>query len=106
MCAGPESYPTLFALAGDNARDFLTRIGRVHAQATLSISGVRPPELMAEDLPDGALAIHYVSERRLCPVVHGLILGVGIYFGQQLSVTQTRCMRNGYPECLFAVRFS
>jgi hypothetical protein len=102
---GKKSYPTLFALAGNNARDFLARMDRVHAQATLSIPGFRPPKLTPEDLPDGGLAIHYTSERKLCPVLHGLILGVGIYFGETLSVTQTRCTRNGDPECVFEVRF-
>jgi len=99
-----ETYPTLFALVGDNPRDFLRNIDRIHAQVTLSIAGARPPKLTAEDLPDGALAVHYVSERKLCPVVHGLILGVGIHFGRELCVVETCCTRRGALECIFEVR--
>jgi len=102
---GAKSYPALYALAGNSARDFLSRMGRVHAQATLSIPGARPPKLTAEALPGGKLAIHYISERKLCPVVRGLILGVGIYFGQQLCVTETCCTRRGDPDCVFEVSF-
>ncbi len=102
---GRESHPALYALAGRNARDFLAHAERIHTQVTKSISGAHPPKLSAEDLPDGGLAIHYVSARGLCPVVHGLILGVGVHFGQPLDVTETCCTRRGDPECVFEVRF-
>ncbi|HUT92747.1 MAG TPA: heme NO-binding domain-containing protein [Thermoguttaceae bacterium] len=102
---GKESYPSLYALAGANPRDFLRNMDRIHRHATVSISGARPPSLRAEDLPDGGLALHYDSERKLCPVLHGLILGVGLYFEQTLAVEEVRCMRNGDPECVFEVRF-
>lgn len=102
---GKASYPALYALAGDNARDFLKGMHRVHRQVTLLIPNAGPPKLLTEDLPDGGVAIHYVSNRKLCPVLHGLILGVGIYFGQQLDVQETRCTRHGDPECVFEVRF-
>jgi len=102
---GKKSYPSLFTLAGSNARDFLSHVDRIHTQVTQSIAGAHPPKLAAEDLPNGGLAIHYASERKLCPVLHGLILGVGIHFGQQLDVTETCCTRRGDPECVFEVRF-
>jgi len=101
---GKHAYPSLYALAGRNPREFLRNMNRVHRQATVSISGARPPSLRAEDLPDGGLAIHYVSERKLCPVLHGLILGVGLYFDETLAVEEVRCMRNGDAECVFEVR--
>lgn len=102
---GPSTYPTLFALAGVSPRGFLSRMGRVHLQATQSIPGARPPTLVTEDSPDGGLAIHYTSERKLCPAVRGLILGVGVRFQTELKVSETRCGRPGAGPCTFEVRF-
>lgn len=102
---GKDAYPTMYTLAGANPRDFLRNVDRIHQQVTVSVSGSRPPSIRAEDLPDGGLAMHYVSERKLCPVVHGLILGVGLHFERTLAVEEVRCVRNGEPECVFEVRF-
>ena len=103
---GKATYPTLYALAGDNARVFLTRIDRIHSQVTASVTGAHPPRLKAENLPEGDMRLHYGSQRRLCPVVHGLILGVGEYFSQDLSVNELNCMRRGDAECVFEVSFA
>ena len=103
---GKECYPALFAMAGSNVKQFLQNVDRVHRQVTASIVGARPPVLATEVLPDGRLAIHYRSERKLCPVVHGLILGVGVHFDQELSVVEKHCSRNGDEECVFEVTFS
>ncbi len=100
-----ETYPTLFALAGNNPRAFLRNANHVHAWVTLSIADAHPPKLTAEDLPDGALAVHYTSERNLCPAVHGLIRGIGTHSGQALRVEETSCTRRGDLECIFVVRF-
>jgi len=102
---GKRAYPMMYALAGANPRDFLRNMDRVHRQVTVSVPGAKPPSLRAEDLPDGGLAIHYASKRALCPVLHGLILGVGLYFEQELAVEEVSCMRNGAPECTFETRF-
>lgn len=102
---GKQSHPTLFALAGNSPREFLFRMDRVHTQATLSIQGAQPPKLTVENLPDGGLVMRYASTRALCPVLHGLILGVGELFDQQLEVTERSCTRRGDEECVFEVRF-
>lgn len=102
---GRESYPAIFALGGHHPREFLRNMNRVHRQVTASIPGSTPPSLLTEDLPDGSLAMHYKSERGLCPVLHGLILGVGIHFKQELAAEEVKCVRQGDPECVFKVRF-
>jgi len=113
-CDEPSFSPSLdysdqvtvdLVMAGANPRDFLRNMDRIHRQVTVSIPGARPPSLRVEGLPDGGLALHYVSERKLCPVLHGLILGVGLYFEQTLAVEEVNCMRNGDAECVFEVRF-
>ncbi len=102
---GKTSYPTLYALAGKSPGEFLRNMDRVHRQVTTSVRGATPPSLHTEDLPDDGLAIHYNSKRGLCSVLHGLILGVGLHFGEELAVQEVCCVQKGDAECVFEVRF-
>ena len=75
-------------------------------QVTKSIINARPPSFGCEELPDGRLLMHYRSERKLCSVLHGLIIGVGMYFGEELQVKKSTCMNNGDPQCTVEVTFN
>jgi hypothetical protein len=105
MNTGKSSYPTFFKLVGSSPREFLLNMNRVHKQATRSIPNATPPSLLTEDLPDGRLLMHYKSERNLCPVLRGLILGVGLYFNQELQVKETACMKKGDSQCTMEITF-
>ena len=98
-------YSTYIALAGSTAREFLLNLDRVHSEVTKSISNAAPPRFTYQELPDGGLLMHYSSERRLCPVLRGLILGVGILFKQELEVEETTCMLRGDPICTMRITF-
>jgi predicted hydrocarbon binding protein len=98
-------YPVYFSLAGNSPRDFLLNMNRIHTTVTRSIPNARPPRLDFEDRPDGRLLIHYRSKRQLCSVLHGLILGVGVLFNQDLQIREAACMLKGDPQCTFEVTF-
>ncbi len=102
---GIESYPTFFKLAGKTAREFLLNMNKVHKQVTKHIRNARPPIFEYEELPDGRMIMHYRSDRKLCAVLRGLILGVGIHFGEKLQIKKTSCMNNGDPQCTMEVSF-
>ena len=103
---GLESYPTFFKLAGKTAREFLLNLNKVHNQVTKNIRNARPPIFEYEELTDGRLLMHYRSDRRLCDVMRGLILGVGIHFDEELQLKETSCMNNGDPQCTMEISFS
>ena len=100
-----ENYPTYFALCGDSARNFLLNMDRVHDNVTRSMPGANPPRFDFDELPDGRILMHYRSERKLCPVLKGLIKGVGDCFGQELEVKETSCMHRGDDRCTMEVTF-
>jgi predicted hydrocarbon binding protein len=102
---GFKSYPTFFKLAGKTAREFLLNLNKVHNQVTKNIRNARPPSFEYEELPDGRLLMHYRSDRRLCAVMRGLILGVGIHFDEELQLKETSCMNNGDPQCTMQISF-
>ncbi len=100
-----REHPTYFALAGSSPREFLLNMNRVHEITTRNIPDARPPIFGYEELPDGRLLMHYDSSRRLCRVLHGLILGVGDLFGEALQVREIACMQRGDPRCTMEVTF-
>lgn len=100
-----KHYSTYFKLAGTSPKEFLLNMDRIHAQVTRSIAKAAPPRFEYESLPDGRLLLHYNSERRLCAVLRGLILGVGIHFGQELQVRELSCMHRGASRCTMEVAF-
>lgn len=102
---GAKSYPTFFKLAGKTAREFLLNLNTVHKKVTKSIPNTKPPRFKYEELPDGRLLMHYQSERGLNTVLRGLILGVGIYFDEELQVKEITNMNNGVTQCTMEVTF-
>jgi predicted hydrocarbon binding protein len=99
------TYPTLFHLAGDTARSFLMNMNRIHELVTRNLQGAHPPKFEYEFQSEQALLIHYTSKRSLCPILRGLIEGVGLYFNEDLKITETACMKNGSPKCTIKVHF-
>jgi hypothetical protein len=102
---GRACYPTFYLLAGSTAREFLLNMDRVHAQATNSVANAIPPRFTYEELADGNLLMHYHSTRGLCAVLRGLILGVGIVFGEELQVREIACTHRGDARCTMEVTF-
>ena len=98
-------YPTYFILAGSSPREFLLNMDRIHQQATRNIPQAKPPKFEYEESPDGKLLMHYNSPRGLCSVLKGLILGVGIYFDQELKVEEIECMHKGDHRCTMEITF-
>lgn len=101
-----ENYPTYFQLVGNNPRDFLLNMSKVHEHVTRSINNALPPKFEYEEMPDGKLRIYYYSERGLCNVLRGLILGVGDYFNHKLEVVEVECINKGADHCIMEVTFN
>jgi len=63
----------------------------------------KPPRLSAERESDDLLIVHYQSQRKLCPVVRGIIRGLGDKFGERFDIDETQCMLHGADECVMRV---
>lgn len=102
---GKKAYPTFFQIAGSTPREFLLNMDRVHDIVTRTGGNATPPRFTYEELPDGKLIMRYHSKRKLCPVLRGLILGVGILYRKKLEVTEKCCMHQGADYCEMEVSF-
>ena len=51
------------------------------------------------------LTMIYRSERKLCHLSEGLILGAAKHFGEKVSISQSQCLHKGDEACHIEVRF-
>lgn len=97
------AYSIHYGLGGESPRIFLMNIQRVLRTARRGFRDPTLPEFDCEGLPDGGLRITYSSFRGACPLLRGLIRGVGLHFRQELSLRRTMCQNDGADRCEFEV---
>ncbi|MBD3237866.1 MAG: heme NO-binding protein [Candidatus Eisenbacteria bacterium] len=102
---GRAAYPSFYGLAGHTPREFLRNLDRIHRQVTRSLRNAVPPRFVCEETDADAMRIHYYSQRGLCRVLEGLILGVGDLFDQELRVREIGCVHQGDDHCTMEVEF-
>jgi predicted hydrocarbon binding protein len=76
----------------------------IHTAVRLRDENAGPPYLRAERVGPDEVVITYTSERRLCALGEGIILGLAEQLGESVTVEQPRCMHRGDPECRIVVR--
>lgn len=102
-------YPEFFT-PPRSMRAFLLSLNDViHAEVRKLYPGAEVPVFEFET-PAGAAAhdtliMHYRSKRRMCPLAEGFIAGASDHFQEQVAVSQSSCMLDGAPECVFVCRF-
>lgn len=101
-----ENYPIYFRLAGSSSRELLLNANRIHKHVRRESATSIENSLEYDELPDGRLLIKYRSNRKLCPILRGVIQGIGTLFDERLSVRETMCMLNGDRYCLMEVTFN
>mgnify|MGYP001591517221 FL=1 len=63
-----------------------------------------PPHIRAQRQSDNELVLFYRSKRKLCPVVKGIVTGLGEVFHESFDVHEEQCMLHGAHECVFRVK--
>ena len=76
----------------------------IHRVVRLRDPQATPPELFCTRVSADEVTIEYASERKLCIVARGLLRGIANHFGEQISVTEERCMLTGASSCLLSVK--
>lgn len=72
----------------NSAREFLTKMNKVHEMTTRSIPNAQPPRFDYEWKDDRTLVMTYHSSRNLMDFFTGLVKGVGKHYGENLSVVR------------------
>ncbi len=62
-----------------------------------------PPELRTTRIDEHRMKLTYQSERKLCFVAKGIIIGLSRKFDERIEVRETQCMHNGAERCHFEI---
>jgi len=90
--------------ASANTFTFLLGIEeKIHELVRTTIPGAFPPKLHVQPLNQAGVLVSYTSERRLCRLLEGLVLGTAEHYGETLVVEEIQCMFQGDPGCVFTV---
>ncbi len=97
-------YPMYLEGHGDNTFDVIEHAGaNIHDALHKHKPDRKPPQLSGIRKGYDAMDVHYKSHRKLCPVVHGIIRGLGEHFDEKLAINETQCILHGADECIFEV---
>jgi hypothetical protein len=97
-------YPAFFE--GHTTHSFLLTLNDIiHPEVLKLYPGANPPDFSFTSTGDASLAIGYRSERRLCALAEGFILGSGRHFEEEVKVEQPQCMLRGDDQCLIVCTF-
>jgi len=96
-------FPGYYASCA-STREFLLGIeDQIHEVVRATIDGAAPPRLRVTPLGATDVMVSYTSERRLCHLLEGLVLGTAAYYREEHRVAQTQCMHHGDPACAVLV---
>ncbi len=96
-------YPAYYSSSG-NVFTFLLGIEeRIHELVRATIPGATPPNLHVHEMQELGVLVAYTSERKLCRLLEGLVLGTAAHYGDTVEVEEIQCMHRGEPGCVFTV---
>jgi hypothetical protein len=95
----PEFYES-----SKGTREFLLGVEeRIHEVLRRTIPGAAPPRLNVVPLGEHGISITYTSDRGLCDMLEGLVIGTAGFYGERFDIEQTTCMHRGDVACCFFI---
>ena len=76
----------------------------IHKLVRVQHAGATPPYLRVHRSDADEVVVFYDSPRKLCFLAKGIIKGLSVHFGDNVSITESRCMLNGAPDCTLTVK--
>ncbi len=77
-------------------KDILATFGNASA-------GMKPPDIRTYRLKYGEVAVAYVSDRKLCALFRGIVLGVGAFFNEAICIEERLCLLKNAPLCRLSI---
>jgi hypothetical protein len=95
--------PAFYEEAGGTRQFLLTVEARIHEVLRHSIPGAAPPRLQVVPFGAEGVSIAYTSERGLCDLLEGLVLGTADFYGERFEIEQATCIHRGDFACSFFI---
>ena len=105
MEVSPKMFPAIFEQAG-SARGLIERFPIIHRNfpEAASQEEYRDKVFILESEPS-RMVLEYDSPNQLCILLRAVAGLVLEYYGEQGSVTETACQKNGAPRCRVVLEF-
>lgn len=97
-------YPGAFAQYPSTEKMLTALNDVIHPEVTKLYPGAVVPVFHYRDIRGGKIIMEYDSPRELCSLAHGLMLGTGDRFGEDMDVDHWECKHRGGNRCMFTVR--
>lgn len=97
-------FPAYYEESADTFGFLLGIEEKIHEVVRATVRGASPPKLNVQALSDIGVLVSYTSERGLCKLLEGLVLGTAAYYGEEITVEELQCMHRGDPGCVFSVQ--
>jgi hypothetical protein len=94
-----ELYPAYYEGSRSTQQFLLGLETRIHELVRSTVRGTAPPRLQVSPLGQG-VSISYTSERGLCDLLEGLVLGTAAHYEETYATDQVLCMHRGDPACV------
>lgn len=87
-----------------NLLDLLEHVEEtIHRVVRLDDPSAAPPRLRVERPEESRVIVHYNSERRMCDLAKGIVLGLQEAYAQKVVITDLACMLNDDVECTIEI---
>jgi hypothetical protein len=96
-------YPAYYEESAGTIEFLIGIEEKIHDLVRATIPGAAPPRLHVQPFGAAGVLVSYTSERRLCRLLEGLVLGTAEHYGETLAVEEIQCMHQGDPGCVFTV---
>jgi predicted hydrocarbon binding protein len=75
----------------------------IHAVVRRRDPGATPPALESRRNGKREVEIVYRSQRKMCALARGIVMGIADHFKERVSLTEMTCMLRGGPSCRLVV---
>ena len=100
-----ERYPQFFEPHDSTLAYLLTLNDIIHPEVRKLYPGADAPDFDFSYDDEGHLLLGYESERKLCSLAEGFILGSAAHYGESVTLTQLECMLRGDDKCVIKCEF-
>jgi hypothetical protein len=98
-----ERYPQYFSPHDATVSFLLTLDDVIHTEVRKLYPESEPPSFWFDDPVGNVLVVHYRSERRLCALAEGMIVGAAAHYRERVSIAHEVCMFDGADHCILRV---
>lgn len=97
---------SIFVKMHQHPKSFLKSVEDIiHVEVRKLYQEATPPHFKYEDISPNKLNISYISKRKLCHLMEGIINGVAEHYQVPIDYRQTQCMHKGDEICKFELTF-